>query len=64
MYSEALWGWLLKFGDDSKKLHISFEFFVDWLANQSPTWAAYQAFMPFRLLVLDKQLGVRTVGCG
>ena len=39
---EDLQGWLLKFGDDSNKLRISVESFVEWLANQSPPWAAYQ----------------------
>ena len=58
---EALQGWLLKYRDDSKKLHISVEYFVDWLANQSPPWSAYKAFMYGRLLVLNKQPGIRPV---
>ena len=40
--SEALQGLLLKFGDYSKKLCISVEYFVKWVANQSPPWATYQ----------------------
>ena len=37
---------------------------MDWLANGSPTWGAYCAFMSSRLIVLDKQPGVRSVGAG
>ena len=37
---------------------------MDWLANGSPPWAAYRAFMSGRLIVLDKQPGVRLVGVG
>ena len=40
------------------------ENFVDWLANGSPPWAAYRAFMSGRLIALDKQPGVRPVGVG
>ena len=31
--SEALHGWLLKFGEDSKMICTSDEIFVDWIAN-------------------------------
>ena len=34
--SEALHGWLLKFGEDSTRLRTIVENFVDWLANGSP----------------------------
>ena len=30
---EALQGWLLKFGEDRKKLFTSVEIFVDWIVN-------------------------------
>ena len=59
---EDLQGWLLKYRDDSKKPHISVEYFVDWLANKSPPWSAYKGFMYGLLLVLNKKLGVRPVG--
>ena len=36
MDSEALQGWLLKFGEDGTRLRTSVETFVDWLANGSP----------------------------
>ena len=52
--SEALQGWLLKFGEDSKRLIISVGFFVDRPANQNPPWAAYRAFMSGCLLVINK----------
>ena len=37
---EALHGFLLKFGEESKRLCTSVEFFVDWIASQTPTWVA------------------------
>ena len=40
------------------------ETFVDWLANGSPPWAAYCAFMSGRLIALDKQPGIWPVGVG
>ena len=56
-YSEALQGCLLKIGEDSTRLRTSIETFADWLANGSPPWAAYRAFMSGRLIALDKQPG-------
>ena len=38
---EALQDWILKVGDDRKKLCISVEYLVDCLANIIPPWAAY-----------------------
>ena len=64
MDSEALQGWLLKFGEDSTRLRTSVEIFVDWLANGIPPWVAYRSFMPGRLIALDKQPGVPPVGVG
>ena len=37
---------------------------MEWLANTSPPWAAYQALMTRRLVALDKELGTRLVGIG
>ena len=62
--SEALQGWLLKFGEYITRLRTSVETFVDWLDNGSPPWAAYCAFMSGRLIALNKQPGVRPVGVG
>ena len=64
MDSEALQGWLLKFGEDSTRLRTSVETFVNWLENGSPPWAAYRAFMLVRLINLDKQPDLRTVVVG
>ena len=54
MESESLQGWILKLREDSKILPTRVVTFVDWLANKSPPWAAYRAFMSGRLIVLDK----------
>ena len=62
MESEALHWWMLNFGDHRKKLHISVEIFVNWLANNIPPWYAYYAFMSGRLIALDKLLGIHLVG--
>ena len=40
------------------------ETFVDWLANGSPPWTAYHAYMSGRLIALDKQTDVHPVGVG
>ena len=61
---EAIQGRLMKYGEDSNIISTSVETFVDWLANRSPPWAAYCAFMSGRLILLDKQPGVRPVGVG
>ena len=61
---EDLQGWLLNFGDHSKKLRISVEYFVDWISNYNITWATYRSFMPGLLVVLDKIPIVRPVRIG
>ena len=62
--SEALQGWLLKFGDHRKKLLISVESFADWLANQKLSRAAYWALLYGRLIALDKIPGLRPMRVG
>ena len=59
---EALQGWLLKLRDHSKKLRISIELLSDWLTNQNPQRAVYQAFMYGRLIAVYNLTGVRLVG--
>ena len=54
-YSEPVQGGILKFGQDSKRLHTSVETFVKWLANKSPPWMAYRSFMSVCLITFDKQ---------
>ena len=53
--SEALQGWLMKFGEDITRLRTSVETFVDWLANGSPPWAAYCEFISSRMIALNKK---------
>ena len=62
--SEALQGWLLKIWEYSTRLRTSMETFFEWLANGSPPWAAYRAFVSGRLITLDKQPGIQPVGVG
>ena len=64
MKSEALQGWLMKFGEDSTRLSISVETFLDWSANGSLPCAAYCVFMFGGLIALDKQSVIRLVGVG
>ena len=62
--SEALQGWILKFGEDSTRIRTSVETVLDWLANGIPPWTAYREFMSSRLIVLEKQPGMWPVGVG
>ena len=62
--SMALQGWLLRFGKESIGLREAIASFTCWMANDSPPWAAYRAFMSNRLIALDKCPGVRPVGVG
>ena len=63
-YSEALQGWYLKSGEDERKICISVEIFVNWIANNNPPCTAYCPFMSGRLIALDKQPGIHPVGVG
>ena len=60
--SEALQGCLLKVWEDRKKLSLSVEIFVYWIANKSPPWSAYYSFMSGRMILLDKHYVVCPVG--
>ena len=62
--SIALQSWLLRFGKESCGLREAIASFTRWMANDSPPWAAYRAFMSNRLIALDKCPGVRPVGVG
>ena len=55
---------LFRFGGESIKLTAEVAAWTEWLANASPPWAAYRALMANRLIAIDKQPGVRPVGCG
>ena len=63
-YSVSLQHLLLRFGAASGGLWLIVGDFVEWLVNGRPSWAAYRALMSGRLIVLDKQAGIRPVGVG
>ena len=56
--------WLLKYGKASQELREELAAWTEWLANESPPWAAYRAVMGCRLVALDKCPGVRPLGIG
>ena len=56
--------WFLRFGCASEELRVVVASLADWMANSSPPWAAYCTLMEFRLVTLDKRLGVCPVGIG
>jgi hypothetical protein len=41
--AQVIQQWLLRFGQASHNLRTAAYNFVDWLANGSPPWAAFQA---------------------
>ena len=62
--SVLLQHWLLRFGAACAELRLIFGAFVEWLGNGRPPWATYRALMSGRLIALDKQPGIRSVGLG
>ena len=56
--------WLIRFGANSERLRVEMAAWAEWLANESPPWAAYRATMMCRLVALDKTPGTRPVGIG
>ena len=62
--SVSLQHWLLRFGSASADLRLIVGDFVEWLGNGRPPWAVYWALMSGRLIVLDKQPGIRPVRVG
>ena len=56
--------WLKQYGRFSKFLREEIALFVEWLSNESPSWAAIKAFMVGRLLALNKLPGILPLGCG
>ena len=49
--------WLLCFGCASEDFRVVVTDMANWMANSSPTMAAYHAMMACCLVVLDKRLG-------
>ena len=62
--SVSLQHWLLRFGAAIAELRLIVGYFVEWLGNGCPPWAAYRALMSGRLIALEKQPGIRPVGVG
>ena len=56
--------WLLCFVFVLEEFRVVITNLVDWMANSSPSWAAYLALMAFRLIALYKRPGVHPVGIG
>ena len=56
--------WLLRHGAHSDALREEFGYWVYWLSNQSPPYAAYRALNAVRELAGNKKPGVRPIGCG
>ena len=55
----SLQHWLLRFGEASVEMSLIVGDLTEWLGNRRPPWAAYRALTSSRLIVLDKQLGIR-----
>ena len=60
----SLQHWLLRFGASSVEQRLIVGDFFEWLGNGRAPWTAYRALMSVRLIALDKQPGIRTVGVG
>ena len=56
--------WIIRFGCTLEEIRVVVAIMTDWMANSSPTWAAYRALMSCRLVALDKSSGVGPVGIG
>jgi hypothetical protein len=55
---------LLWYGRASGELRQELAEWVEWLSNETPPWADYRTLMSRRIVVLDKQPGVRPVVIG
>ena len=56
--------WAFRFGVESQAFREEMAAWANWLANESPPYAAYRAFRAGRLVALDKCPGTRPVGIG
>ena len=54
--------WLIYIGCVLDELRVVFVKLSDWMSNYSLLWAVYCALMAYRLVLIDKRLGVRPVG--
>ncbi|KAL7477563.1 hypothetical protein ACHAW6_003395, partial [Cyclotella cf. meneghiniana] len=64
MTAKTLKNMLLCHGRASADLQDELTAWATWLANTSPPWASYRAMRQGRLVVLDKQPGIRPLGIG
>ena len=55
---------ILRFGAVSRELRMIVGDFTEWLGHGRPPWAAYRELLNGRMIVLDKQPGIRPVGVG
>ena len=62
--SQEMSRWLTCYGPASRELRQTVAELANWLANNTPPWAAYRAFMSGRLIALDKCPGIRPIGIG
>ena len=62
--SISLQHWILRFGAASGELQLLVTYFTEFLSNGRLPLVAYRAMMSGRLITLDKQPEVRTVGVG
>ena len=62
--SVSLQLWLLWFEAARWELRMIVGDFVEWMGSGRPPWVAYRALMSGRLIVLDKQPVIRSVGVG
>eukprot|EP00978_Attheya_sp_CCMP212_P005533 scaffold12431_cov57-Attheya_sp.AAC.8 len=64
MDATSLQHWLLRFGTSSQRLRNAVADLADWMANETPPWAATRAMLACRLLALNKWPGIRPIGIG
>ena len=62
--SVSLQHWLLWFGVANGELRLIVGKFTEWPGNEWPPYSVYRALMSGRLIMLDKQPGIRPVGVG
>ena len=60
----SLQHWIIQFGEARGNLLLTFADLVEWLAKERPPWAAYCVLMSGRLMVLDNNSRVRSMGMG
>lgn len=62
--SQEISRWLTCYGSASRELRQTVAKLANWLANDTPPWAAYRAFMSGRLIARDKCPGIHPIGIG